>query len=49
MSNDKLRQLLNVRFSAAQPVVATLTQLEITGPSIGEVSDRYTTYVAPAE
>jgi hypothetical protein len=28
--------------------VAALTQLEITGPSIGEISDRYPTYVVPA-
>jgi hypothetical protein len=48
MPNDKLRQLLNVCFAVAQPVVAALTQLEITGPSIGEISDRYPTYVVPA-
>jgi hypothetical protein len=28
--------------------VAALTQLGITGPSIGEISDRYPTYVVPA-
>jgi hypothetical protein len=48
MPNDKLRQLLNVCFAVAQPVVAALTQLGITGPSIGEISDRYPTYVVPA-
>ena len=48
MPNDKLRQLLNVCFAVAQPVVAALAQLEITGPSIGEISDRYPTYVVPA-
>jgi MFS family permease len=48
MPNDKLRQWLNVCFAVAQPVVAALTQLEITGPSIGEISDRYPTYVVPA-
>jgi hypothetical protein len=48
MPNDKLRQSLNVYFAVAQPVVAALTQLEITGPSIGEISDRYPTYVVPA-
>ena len=48
MPNDKLRQSLNVCFAVAQPVVAALTQLEITGPSIGEISDRYPTYVVPA-
>ncbi|HKQ78783.1 MAG TPA: tryptophan-rich sensory protein [Blastocatellia bacterium] len=48
MLNDKLRQSLNVCFAVAQPLVAALTQLEITGPSIGEISDRYPTYVAPA-
>ena len=36
MPNDKLRQSLNICFAVAQPVVAALTQLEITGPSIGE-------------
>jgi hypothetical protein len=39
MPNDKLRQSLNVCFAVAQPVVAALTQLEVTGPSIGEISD----------
>jgi hypothetical protein len=48
MPNDKLRQSLNVCFAVAQPVVAALTQLEITGPSIGKISDRYPTYVVPA-
>jgi hypothetical protein len=48
MPNDKLRQALNVCFAVAQPAVAALTQLEITGPSIGEISDRYPTYVVPA-
>lgn len=48
MPNDKLRQLLNVCFAVAQPVVAALTQLGITRPSIGEISARYPTYVVPA-
>lgn len=33
----------------AQPVVAALSQLEITGPSIGEISNRYPTYIVPAD
>jgi hypothetical protein len=48
MPNDKLRQSLNVCLAIAQPVVAALSQFEITGPSIGEISNRYPTYVVPA-
>lgn len=48
MLNDKFRQLLNICFAIAQPVVAVLVNLEITGPSIGAISDRYPTYVVPA-
>jgi benzodiazapine receptor len=48
MQNDKLRQLLNLCLAIAQPVVAMLVNLEITGPSIGAISNRYPTYVVPA-
>src|SRR5262245_40539074 len=48
MQKDKFRQLLNLCFAVAQPVVAVLVNLEITGPSIGAISNRYPTYVVPA-
>lgn len=48
MPNDKLRQLLNLCLAIAQPIVAMLVNLEITGPSIGAISNRYPTYVVPA-
>lgn len=48
MAQDKLRQWLNVLLAVAQPVVAMLVNLGITGPSIGAISDRYPTYVVPA-
>lgn len=46
--NDKLRQLLNLSFAILQPIIAALVNLEITGPSIGAISNRYPTYVVPA-
>jgi hypothetical protein len=48
MLNDKLRQALNLMFALAQPIVAVLVNTGATGPSIGEVSNRYPTYVVPA-
>ncbi len=48
MWNDKLRQALNLTLALAQPVVAVLANTGVTGPSIGEVSNRYPTYVVPA-
>jgi benzodiazapine receptor len=48
MSNDRLRQWLNVILVCALIVVATLVSAGITGPSIGALSDRYPTYVVPA-
>lgn len=48
MPKDKLRQLLNLLCALAQPVVAALVNLEVTGPGIGAISDRYPTYVVPA-
>lgn len=48
MPSDKVRQALNLLFALAQPVVATLVNLEISGPGIGTISDRYPTYVVPA-
>ncbi len=48
MLNDKLRQALNLLLALAQPVVAVLANTGVTGPSIGEVSNRYPTYVVPA-
>lgn len=48
MKTDRVRQLLNLCLAIAQPVVALLVNLEITGPSIGAISNRYPTYVVPA-
>lgn len=48
MQSDKLRQVLNLLLAIAQPVIAALVNLELTGPSIGAISDRYPTYVVPA-
>lgn len=48
MKTDSVRQLLNLCLAIAQPVVAVLVNLEITGPSIGAISNRYPTYVVPA-
>lgn len=48
MAQDKLRQWLNLLLAVAQPVVAVLVNLGVTGPSIGAISDRYPTYVVPA-
>ncbi len=48
MTKDKLRQGLNLFLAIAQPVVAFLVNTQITGPSIGVISDRYPTYVVPA-
>ncbi len=48
MQNDKLRQLLNLCFSIAMPLMAVLASLGVFGPGIGEVSNRHPTYVVPA-
>lgn len=48
MLNDRLRQSLNLFFAIAQSLVALLVNLELTGPSIGAISNRYPTYVVPA-
>lgn len=48
MNRDRVRRLLNLVLAVAQPVVAVLVSLGITGPGIGDISDRYPTYVVPA-
>lgn len=48
MTNDHLRQGANLLLAIAQPVAAFLVNAQITGPSIGVISDRYPTYVVPA-
>ena len=48
MLKDKIRQLLNLFFAIVQPIVGFIGSQEIMGPSIGTISNRYPTYVAPA-
>lgn len=48
MTKDKLRQALNLLGAMAMPSVAVLAGLGVFGPGIGEVSNRYPTYVVPA-
>jgi translocator protein len=48
MLHDKLRQSLNFCFALSLPVIATLVNMEVTGPSMGAISGRYPTYVVPA-
>ncbi len=48
MLKDKIRQLLNLVFAIVQPIVGYIGSQELTGPSIGTISNRYPTYVVPA-
>jgi translocator protein len=48
MSSDALRRGLNVVLALAQPAAAVLASLRIGGPDVGEVADRYPTFIVPA-
>jgi translocator protein len=48
MSSDSVRRVSNVVLALAQPASAVLAALRIGGPDVGEIADRYPTFIVPA-